>query len=141
MLMLVFARDNLQFSTDLHRAIQQQEFTLYYQPVVDADTQAIRGFEALIRWLHPERGTVSPAIFISIAEESELILDIGWWVMETACLQMHHWLAQYGDYFQRVETVTMSINFSSKQFFAVDCLEKILAILFATGGAPHHIKL
>ncbi len=138
--MYAIALDKFQLATDLHKAFQERAFTLCYQPIVDANTQEIIGFEALIRWTHPERGAVSPSVFIPIAEESELISEIGWWVMETACQQMQTWL-RHDDSFRRPELVTVSINFSSKQFLAADCLERMSAILSATGIAPHHVKL
>ncbi|MEO1351401.1 MAG: EAL domain-containing protein, partial [Cyanobacteria bacterium J06635_15] len=92
---------------------------------------------ALIRWQHPHQGLMPPTCFIPIAEESELILDIGWWVMEIACRQMHIWQQQFND----CQTMTMSINFSSKQIFATNCLDQVEHILKITGVDPRQIIL
>ena len=131
------AVERLQIETDLHHAVKQQSLRVHYQPIVDVKTLEIRGFEALVRWYSPDQGCIMPINFIPIAEESGLILEMGWWVMETACRQMQIWQQQ----FTHCQTMTMSINFSSKQFFAANCLEQIERILAVTGIAPQQIKL
>ena len=84
-----------QLETDLRQAIKNREFLLYYQPIVDLQTGLIAGFEALIRWQHPQRGMVSPFEFISVAEETGLIIPLGQWILQEACQQMCIWHKQF----------------------------------------------
>lgn len=85
------AEDRLRMESDLRQALKRDELEVHYQPVVSAETQAVIGFEALLRWQHPQRGMVSPATFIPIAEESGLIAEIGEWVMQQACRDAAAW--------------------------------------------------
>lgn len=126
----------LQLENDLRRAIEQQEFHLHYQPIVLLKTESIVGFEALIRWQHPQRGSVSPAEFIPLAEETGLIVPIGYWVLYEACRQMYEWQRQFS-----VEPMTMSVNLSTKQFAQLDLIAKIEQILLQTGLDARNLKL
>ncbi|HEV2762797.1 MAG TPA: diguanylate cyclase, partial [Pyrinomonadaceae bacterium] len=81
----------LQMETDMRRALEREEFVLHYQPIVALDNFRLRGFEALVRWQHPERGFISPMDFIPVAEETGMIVQLGEWVMREACRQMHGW--------------------------------------------------
>ncbi len=101
--------ENVELANDLRRALVRQEFELYYQPKVDLQSGRIVGLEALIRWHHPERGLVSPARFIPIAERSGLIIGIGEWVMHAACRQAHAWIAS------GIEMVPIAVNVSVRQ--------------------------
>ncbi|NES94526.1 MAG: EAL domain-containing protein [Desertifilum sp. SIO1I2] len=126
----------LQLETELRRAIERQEFLLYYQPIVTLATGQISGFEALIRWRHPELGMVSPAQFIPIAEETGLIIPIGRWVLWEACRQMRDWQQQY----PHLE-LSISVNLSGCQLAQPNSIEQIDQILQQTGLPPHSLKL
>ena len=127
----------LQLEIDLRRAVERQEFFLQYQPIISLAAGDISGFEALIRWQHPERGLVPPDEFISIAEETGLIIPIGQWVLREACRQMQEWRRQLPS----ERALTMSVNLSGKQFSQPDLTEQIAAILRETGLPPSCLKL
>lgn len=127
----------LQLETDLRRAIARQELLVYYQPIVSLSTNKIIGFEALVRWQHPQQGLVSPAQFIPIAEETGLIVEIGYWVLREACHQMRVWQQQ----FPTVPLLTISVNLSSKQFSQPDLNEQIARILQETELQASSLKL
>ncbi len=131
------ALSRLQLENDLRRAIERQEFEVYYQPIITLATGRIAGFEALIRWHHPERGLVSPAEFIPLAEETRLITEIGDWVLNESCRQMSEWRRLLPTHAQ----LTISVNLSSKQFTQHDLIERIKETLRATGLAPQFLKL
>ena len=100
----------MELKADLRGALERGELHVAYQPIVDLDTGAITGSEALMRWDHPERGAVAPIAFIPLAEESGLILDLGRWILETACRQTRAWQAETGR-----AGLTISINLSGRQ--------------------------
>jgi diguanylate cyclase (GGDEF)-like protein len=127
----------LQLENDLRRALQHQEFLLYYQPIVSLTSGTISGFEALLRWHHPQRGLVSPADFMSVAEETKLIVPIGWWMMRSACRQMHHWHQE----FPANPPLTVSVNLSNQQFKQPDLIEHIRKILQETNLEARTLKL
>lgn len=105
------AIDKIRLEKELELAIERKEFSLNYQPIVDLDTQATCGFEALIRWTHPSRGPVSPLDFIELAEETKLIVPIGQWVVEQACKDLSLFLNKSG----LSDPLFMNINFSGRQ--------------------------
>ncbi len=119
----------------LTAAIAREQLRLYYQPQVDA-AGSIIGAEALIRWLHPERGLVSPADFIPLAEESYLILTLGNWVLETACQQLALWATQ-----ACFEPLTLAVNVSAKQLLEPNFVEDVKAIMRRTQINPQRLKL
>lgn len=131
------AQRSLQLETDLRRAIETKQFQLFYQPIWSLATNAMTGFEALIRWPHPTRGMILPAEFIPIAEETGLILPIGQWVIQEACRQMNLWKEQ----FPTVQPFTVSVNLSAKQFSEPNLVEQIQATLNQTGFPPHRLKI
>jgi diguanylate cyclase (GGDEF)-like protein/PAS domain S-box-containing protein len=131
------AVDRLQMETDLRRAIERQEFQVYYQPIVSLLTGRITGFEALLRWHHPQRGFVSPTEFIPTAEETGLITPIGWWILWEASRQLKIWQQQ----FPATKPLTMNVNLSCKQFTQPDLLEQIDKILQETKLAIGSLKL
>ena len=127
------AVSRLQLENDLRRAVERQEFEVYYQPIVALATENIVGFESLVRWQHPQRGMVAPLDFISTAEETGLIVDLGLWVLRESCLQMRAWQMQD-------PSLMISVNLSGKQFTA-DLIGQIKRILDETGLDPHSLKL
>ncbi|MEH1941898.1 MAG: EAL domain-containing protein [Nostoc sp.] len=128
----------LDLETALRNALlKQEEFHLDYQPIVSLITGKIIGFEALIRWYHPERGFISPQDFIPLAEETGMIVSIGQWVLYEACQQMHAWHKQ----FPTSRPLTISVNFSGKQITQPDVFKQVKDILQQTGLEPCCLKL
>lgn len=127
----------LQLETDLRRAIERQEFQVHYQPIVSLATNQITGFEALVRWRHPERGLISPAEFIPFAEETGLIAMIGWLVLRQACTTLRDWQKQ----FPNALPLSISVNLSGKQFSQPNLVEQIVQILQETGLDASSLKL
>jgi diguanylate cyclase (GGDEF)-like protein/PAS domain S-box-containing protein len=127
----------LQLEMDLRRAIERQEFQVYYQPIVSLETYKINGFEALLRWQHPELGFVSPERFIPLAEETGMIVPIGYWVLREACRQMRTWQLRSATN----PPLTISVNISSKQFSHPHLIEQIRQILQDTGLEGSSLKL
>lgn len=129
------AVEKLELEYDIHNAIKSEQFELYYQPIIDLNSGAIRGAEALIRWNHPIKGFMSPDKFIIIAEETGSIVPIGSWVLKEACRQFKTWQDK------KLPQLFMSVNVSAQQlkddtFF--NCLEKVLK---ETGMDPHYLEL
>ncbi|MGF2035853.1 MAG: EAL domain-containing protein [Nostoc sp. CmiVER01] len=127
----------LQLEMDLRRAIERQEFQVYYQPIVSLETYKIIGFEALVRWQHREHGIISPERFIPLAEETGLIVPIGYWVLREACRQMQAWQLK----FPTNPILTISVNISSKQFCHPNLIEEIRQILLDSGLEGSSLKL
>lgn len=127
----------LQLETDLHHAINREEFIVYYQPIVTFESSQPYGFEALVRWRHPQRGIVNPKEFISVAEETGMISGIGQFVLKEACLQMRDWL----DGFPALPKLAVCVNISPKQLTDPDFAEGVQQILEQTGVNPAHLKL
>jgi diguanylate cyclase (GGDEF)-like protein/PAS domain S-box-containing protein len=127
----------LQLETDLRWAIERKEFHLLYQPIVSLDDGHIVGFEALIRWRHPERGIVSPNEFIPVAEETGFIVPIGQWVLEEACNQLAQWQAKH----PADPPLYMAVNLSGRQFSQPDLIENIERVLREHQLPPNSLKL
>ncbi|AFY41764.1 EAL domain-containing protein [Nostoc sp. PCC 7107] len=128
----------LQLETAMrHALIQQEEFRLHYQPIVSLLTGKIIGFEALIRWHHPERGIISPEDFIPLAEETGMIASIGQWVLYEACRQLQAWHQQFPIY----PPLTISVNFSGKQVMQPDIVKQVKQVLQDTGLEAGTLKL
>jgi diguanylate cyclase (GGDEF)-like protein/PAS domain S-box-containing protein len=115
----------LHLETDLRRAVDRNEFEVYYQPIVSLETGATIGFEALARWQHPERGLILPAEFIPLAEETGLIVPIGWWVLREACSSMAAWNARL----RPPRQLMLSVNLSARQLMQPDLPEGVQAIV------------
>jgi len=124
-----------QLEEDLHAALLAGQFELHYQPQFKHGERVV-GAEVLIRWRHPLRGMVSPVEFIPVAEESELIMSIGHWVLRTACQQLAVW--QNDD---RCRALHLSVNVSARQFRQPDFVAQVAAVIHATGIRPHLLQL
>ncbi|WP_442921816.1 EAL domain-containing protein [Microcoleus sp. ARI1-A5] len=135
--MHALAVERLQLETDLRMALKRQEFLLHYQPFVSLASGKIIGFEALVRWQHPQRGLISPMKFIPVAEETGAIVPLGEWVLEEACRQLRLWEEMFD--FDR--PLIMSVNLSGKQFAQPDLVDRLKAILAATGLSAESLKL
>ncbi|GAB1543242.1 hypothetical protein NUACC21_59160 [Scytonema sp. NUACC21] len=127
----------LQLETDLRWAIERQELSVHYQPIVSVETERITGFEALVRWHHPERGPISPSEFIPIAEETGLLIPLGQWVLRESCQQLRQWQLEFSD----LDPLTISVNFSSRQFSQANLVETICQTLQETNLNPSSLKL
>ena len=131
------ARAVAQHSMEEHLrcALERQELALHYQPKIDVKTRAITGAEALVRWTHPTRGSVSPAQFIPVAEDSGLILPVGAWVLREACAQARAWMDA------NLPVKTMAVKVSAIQFRDENFLEGLFTILSETGLDPRLLEL
>jgi diguanylate cyclase (GGDEF)-like protein/PAS domain S-box-containing protein len=131
------ALELLRLETDLRRTAEREEYRVHYQPLVSLKTGQITGFEALVRWQHPERGFVYPKEFIPVAEETGLIIALDRWVLREACQQARIWQKQ----FPEQQSLTISVNFSARQFAQPDLLEHIKNVLKETGLDAGCLKL
>ena len=120
---------------EIREALQHHQFQLYYQPQVDHSGKVV-GAEALIRWLHPQRGMISPLDFIPLAEESGLILSLGNWIFATACAQLVEWGKT-----PATADIILSVNVSARQFQHPDFVAQLLLIIHGSGVDPHKLKL
>ena len=125
------AQDRQLLEADLRKALARDELQLQYQPVVNAQTEALCGFEALVRWHHPTRGVVSPAVFIPLAEESGLILSIGEWVLRTACLEAAKW----------PEHIRVAVNLSPIQFVEPTLPALVMSAIAKSRILPRQLEL
>ncbi|MEO1685762.1 MAG: bifunctional diguanylate cyclase/phosphodiesterase, partial [Cyanobacteria bacterium J06631_12] len=127
--------DQITMETWLRYALERSEFEVYYQPQLNVRSGNIEGSEALIRWLHPEHGYISPAKFVPLAEDTGLIVEIGHWVLETACTQAKRWISQ--DWGMKY----ISINLSSVQFNQPNLIDSVKNTLATTGLTPQNLEL
>jgi len=119
----------------LRRALKRREFVLHYQPKINLETGAITGVEALIRWRHPERGLIPPALFVPIAEDCGLIVPIGRWVLHEACRQIQAWIDA------GLPAMPVAVNISAVEFQSKEFLERVRAILKETRLNPRYLEL
>ncbi len=124
-----------QLEVDLRNALAQGEFELHYQPQFAAHGGVV-GAEALLRWRHPLRGLLAPGAFIEVAEESELIVHMGVWVLRTACEQLAAWQSD-----PQLRSLQLSVNVSARQFHQSDFVQSVTHVVQATGIPPHLLKL
>lgn len=134
--MQIIVQDRANLEADLREALRLNQFILYYQPQVVGDDAFLFGAEVLVRWQHAHRGLVSPAEFIPLAEETGLILSLGQWVLETACVQLARWSRD-----PRKQHLTLAVNISAKQLHQSDFVNQVLAVLASTGANPKLLKL
>ena len=127
----------MQVERELRRALDREELSLYYQPIVSLNSGDIPTLEALVRWQHPDRGVIDPAEFVPVAEESGLIHPIGRWVIERACQQSLAWHQLRPD----ARPIDMTVNLSARQFAQRDFPRVVAAILERTGLDPAHLKI
>ena len=128
-------QEGLELETSLRKALNNNEFVMYYQPQIDLTNKKIVGFEALIRWLHPEKGLLPPEKFIPFAERTDLIIHIGEWVLKTACTQWVHWQQQ------GFPPIKIAINYSGVQLKRPNQISLISKILKTTGMNPKYLCL
>jgi diguanylate cyclase (GGDEF)-like protein len=126
------ALDRLRTGAELRHAIDNDQLELFYQPIVALDSGVVTGAEALLRWRHPTRGLLVPPVFLPIAEESDLAVTIGTWVLRTACRQIAEWCRRPGR-----ESMRMSVNVSNRQFWHGDLIADVVDALAADGLDPH----
>jgi EAL domain-containing protein (putative c-di-GMP-specific phosphodiesterase class I) len=125
----------LQIETDLRHALERNEFEVAYQPIVDLSTGGICEFEALIRWRHPQHGLITPDEFVSVAEETGLIITIGQWVLEQSCKQIAKWQKNLS------MQLSVSVNLSAKQLMHPSLTKQVRQALKKTGLDPKQLKL
>ncbi|MEY2569561.1 MAG: hypothetical protein QOE35_4090 [Actinomycetota bacterium] len=133
--MNVYARGRLDSETELAQAVERREFVLHYQPVVSLADGRVTGVEALVRWIHPRRGVVSPGDFIPLAEETGTIVALGRWVLEEACRQGMAWERE------GLPPLELHVNLSAVQFQRDDLLQTVAGVLDATGLPAHRLTL
>ena len=131
------AVSRLQLESDLRQAVENKEFCVFYQPIIQLQTGRLAGFEALVRWNHPRRGLVSPADFIPVAEETGLIVPIGEWVLAEACARVRDWQLASPSH----RSLSLSVNLSGRQVAQTDLLGRIKEALSTSKLSPHCLKL
>jgi diguanylate cyclase (GGDEF)-like protein/PAS domain S-box-containing protein len=129
--------DRLQMESDLSSALERGQFEIVYQPKVNLGSGALCGFEALLRWRHPERGLLMPEQFIPLAEETGLIFPIGLWALREACLQARRWQLEYPG----GTPIEISVNVSPRQFRQTDLVKQVAHVLEESGLAPASLQL
>ncbi len=130
------ATQRLQLETDLRKALEEHELRAVYQPIVDLATGRTVAFESLVRWQHRQRGMVAPGEFIPTAEETGLVVPMGWWMAEEACRQIAAWQREFPG-----TAVAVSVNLSVRQLRQHRLVDRLLEVLVANGVPPHLLKL
>ncbi len=131
---------SIELEHNLRLALERNEFVLHYQPIILLENSELVGFEALIRWQHPERGVISPAEFIPIAEDTGLIVAIGEWLLGEACQQMRFWQEKFASILQ-IDSLKMSVNLANQQLQEPEFIEKLDRILQTTGLDGNCLRL
>src|SRR5262245_22827246 len=131
-LMLEQAQEQLRLETDLHLALEREEFHIVYQPIFELEGTRLRGFEALLRWQHPQKGLIPPAKFIPLAEEIGLIVPLGNWAFTEACRRLRQW----HDLDPRFQGLTLAMNLSLRQIYSAELEEEIVSLVHEAGLDP-----
>ncbi len=129
--------ERLELEQELRRAVEQEEFRVFYQPIIALNSRKVIGIEALIRWQHPRLGLIAPAQFIHTAEETGLIVPMGRWVLEEACRQVYQWQSEREDDIR----LELSVNLSARQLQQPNLVAEIAEVLQKTGLNPMNLKL
>ena len=129
--------ERVRTETELHTGVEMDGFSVYYQPILDLASEKLCGFEALVRWDHPQRGIVYPHEFLPVAEESALIIDIGKIVIQKAARRLEQWLLEMGD----ASELSVNINLSVKQLLHPDILAEISSIFSTTALEPKNLTI
>jgi predicted signal transduction protein with EAL and GGDEF domain len=127
----------LELETALRGGLERKEFRVHYQPIISLKTGKVTGLEALLRWEHPTRGLLAPDQFLVVAEETGLLQEIGWWVLQEACEQTKKWEMIQPE----APPLTLSVNLSGRQFAQPDAVKKIGSVLEATGFDAKNLML
>ncbi len=127
----------LKLENELNRAIERKEFENYYQPIISLNLGMVCGFEALVRWNNPARGLIQPSEFIPVAEEIGLIVPMSWWILETACKQMHLWQA----HFKHDPPLMISVNLSARHLLQFDLIQRCSSILSEANLSPSSLNI
>jgi predicted signal transduction protein with EAL and GGDEF domain len=130
--MLARVQEELRLETSLHRALAGDEFHVVYQPIIELETERLRGFEALLRWHHPERGLIPPSKFIPMAEETGLIIPLGRWLFTEACRQLRHW----HDLDPKFQCLTLATNLSLRQIYSPELVDEVSEMVRQAGLDP-----
>ncbi len=133
--MHLYSPDHMALETDLRVALERKEFELYYQPIIQTSTNAVIGNEALVRWKHPKRGLLTPIHFIDIVEKTGLIIPIGEWILQEACMQQMRWTKN------GLAPMSMSVNISAMQFYQPNFCAVVKKIIQTSGIDPKHLTL
>ena len=128
--------NRLRLETDFHHSLDRGEFQLHYQPIISLVDGQVAGFEALSRWQHPQRGYVSPGEFIALAEETGMIIPLGWWILQEVCYQLKEWQLKFDN-----PNLTIAVNISQKQFSQPHLIDSLIQILQTTGLEPQSLQL
>jgi EAL domain-containing protein (putative c-di-GMP-specific phosphodiesterase class I) len=139
--MHVAAAERKSLETGLRDAIESGTLRLYYQPIIALESDVVVGVEALLRWTHPQRGPVSPSVFIPIAEETGLIVPIGRWVLQEACAQGARWQKRHRDLYPGRPPMTISVNVSGRQLEEPTFVDDVRGALWLSGLAPQTLLL
>jgi diguanylate cyclase (GGDEF)-like protein len=127
----------MELEMDLRHALEHKQFEAYYQPIVNLKLGTLAGFEALVRWNHPEKGLISPVEFIPVAEETGMIIPLGRWMLQEACRQLKHWQTTLPD----TQDLTVSVNLSCKQVLNAKLLDDVRDALASNGLSAQSLKV